>query len=133
MAEFTPILNFHKVLGAERGGNMLVVSPKGSTFGFRADDLQTEYNRIHHLFDQTDLDYLIIDCSLTDYVDSALVGVFIGLSKKVTIAGGRTILCGLTERVEGILRNMQLLERPAFEHLWSHELTRDDAVASLAE
>lgn len=132
MAEFTPILKFHKVLGAERGGNMLAVSPKGNAFGFRAADLQTEYNRVLHLFDEPDLEFLIIDCSQTDYIDSALVGVFIGLSKKVTIVGGRTVLCGLTERVEGILRNMQLLEGPAFEHLWSLESTRDDAVASLA-
>ena len=131
MPEFEQILKFQKVLGVERGGSVLVISPKGSAFGCRVDDLQTEYNRVHHLFDEPDLEHLIIDCSQTDYIDSALVGVFIGLSKKVTLAGGRTVLCGLSERVEEILRNMQLLEGAAFTHLWAHEITRDEAVASL--
>ncbi len=50
----------------------------------------------------------VIDLSCVDYLDSAGVGVLVGLFKNARLRGGRARFCGLTPGVRSVLEILQL-------------------------
>ncbi len=132
MADFITVLDDHIILKAQHSDDVLVVIPEGDIFGFRYNDLQTEYNRVYPLFDQLNLKNLILDLGQIDFIDSSLIGICISLSKKSRLCGGKSYLCNLSERVREILRSQQLIENDRFEELWKQTTTREEALAAIA-
>jgi len=51
---------------------------------------------------------VVIDLSCVDYLDSAGVGVLVGLFKNARLRGGRARFCGLTPGVRSVLEIIQL-------------------------
>jgi len=51
---------------------------------------------------------VVIDLSCVEYLDSAGVGVLVGLFKNARLRGGRARFCGLTPGVRSVLEIIQL-------------------------
>lgn len=51
---------------------------------------------------------VIVDLTGVDFVDSAGVGVLVGLFKNARLLGGRARFCGLTQGVRSVLELIQL-------------------------
>jgi anti-sigma B factor antagonist len=55
-----------------------------------------------------DASEVVLDLSGVDFVDSAGVGVLVGLFKNARLRGGRVRFCGLTPGVRSVLEIIQL-------------------------
>ena len=126
-----PVLEFHQVLKVEQGEETILVTPQGEAFGYRYNDIQTEYNRIYQLFEQPSIKNLIVDFQQVEFIDSTFIGVCISLAKKAKLSKGQSRLCGINDTVRELLKKSQLIENDRFDFLWSACPTREDAIAEL--
>ena len=67
----------------------------------------------------------VIDLSQVDYVGSALLGLLVNLRQRVKTAGGRLVLCGLSDQVNKALQTCSL------HNLFTIAPARKDAVAKV--
>ena len=90
-------------------------------------DFRHDYNTIcRHIMD-ADVPLVILDLEQTTFFGSLFVGTMLKLSIRIRAAGGRMVICGLSEQLMQLMQQLLLLERHAGEGICLQH------VASLAE
>lgn len=90
--------------------NTLLVTVNGPFMEFRDNDVRNAYNEAYRLLCQPDARHLLVDFSRLTYFGSTLVGILIRLARRVGQNGGQTVLCGMTDPMQEMLRALMLLE-----------------------
>jgi anti-sigma B factor antagonist len=67
------------------------------------DDTRTVFNLLHRLVEVMSRKKLVVNLAQVDYVASLAVAKIVMLNRKVQSAGGKLVLCELTDRVRNIL------------------------------
>jgi hypothetical protein len=91
----------------------------------RDGDMRDAYNEAYRLFVTGSACHLMFDLSNLSYFDSTFVGIMIRLAKK---ASGETVLCHLSDGIQGILKQLMLLENPKTDFFWKQMETRESAI-----
>lgn len=94
-------MNVHIV----REGNVVRLSVSGCDAIDSANAAVVKSEALRLLGDAPDV---VVDLSGVDFLDSAGVGVLVGLFKNARLRGGRARFCGLTPGVRSVLQIIQL-------------------------
>jgi len=116
-----------EVFRVEQEGNVMFVIPQGSEHSFRYQTVHLEYNAIYRLLDAPDVKHLVVDFGSVDYLGSVMIGVIIRLSRKVSDAGGKVVLCACSPQMQEVLESQNL------HKLWPLYPTREEALQALPE
>lgn len=97
-------------------------------------DFRHDYNTIcRHIVD-ADVPQVILDLEQTTFFGSLFVGTMLKLSMRVRAAGGRMVICGLSEQLMQLMQQLLLLERHAGESsCLQHVACLEAAEQALAE
>lgn len=115
----------------ETQGNVLILTPRGSMMEYRDAELRNAYNEAYRRLMAPEIDHMMIDFSAMDYFGSTFVGMLIRLARKVRSDGGEAALCHLSESMEGMMKQLMLLENQKTDCYWIAFDTRDAALAQL--
>jgi anti-anti-sigma factor len=64
----------------------------------------------------------VLDLTLIHYAGSSLLGLMVNVRQRIKLAGGRLVLCGMSERL------MQIFQTCSLERLFDIRRDRDEAV-----
>ena len=70
---------------------------------------------------------LVVDLQGLDYIGSEVIGVVIGLARRVTDRGGKAALCRASANVREVMQTMGLLR------LWPHFESRNEAMNEVSK
>jgi len=90
---------------AVREGTVVRLSVSGCDAIDSANAAEVKTEAIRLLGDASDV---VVDLSGVDFLDSAGVGVLVGLFKQARLRGGRARFCGLTPGVRSVLELIRL-------------------------
>jgi anti-anti-sigma factor len=105
----------------------LIVLPIIDGCSFRYQQLQTEANSLRRKFELQEYHHLLLDLAHLHYFGSELIGVLISLARKVTDSGGRAAMCGASDKMMEVLKNMSL------HKLWPYFKTREEALRAFEQ
>ncbi|MCR9200272.1 MAG: STAS domain-containing protein [Planctomycetaceae bacterium] len=97
-------------------------------------DFRHDYNTICRHIMEVGAPQMILDLEQTTFFGSLFVGTMLKLSMRIRAAGGRMVICGLSEQLMQLMRQLLLLERHAGEgSCLQHAACLTDAERALTE
>lgn len=78
-------------------------------------DFRHDYNAVCRHIMEAQPPRVILDLQQTTFFGSLFVGTMLKLSMQIRAAGGRMVLCGLSEQLMQLMQQLLLLERHAGE------------------
>jgi anti-anti-sigma factor len=111
--------------------DILIVTPTRDLASCRDSDMRDAYNEAYRLVVTGSTCHLVFDFSNLSYFGSTFVGIMVRLAKKVRSANGETVLCHLSDEIQGILKQLMLLENPKIDFFWKQMETRETTVTWL--
>lgn len=95
-------------------------------------DFRNDYNEICRRLMEVDRKCLVLDLSETKYFSSLFIGIVVKLSVTIRNQGGHLALCGLSDQLKDLMKQLLLLERQTDSVRRLHNFaTRPEAIASL--
>ena len=92
-------------------------------------EFRNDYNNLCRRIMASAAPEVILDLTQTTFFGSLFVGIMLKLSVRVRTAGGQLIICGLSEPLNQLLRQLLLLEKEVGEgQRLMHAATLDEAI-----
>lgn len=116
----------------EEDGEILIACFAGeiSTHGY--SEFRNDYNEICRQLNQMAIKRLIIDLTETKYFGSLFIGMIVKLSITIRHQQGHLALCGLSDQLEQLMKQLLLLERTSdAANRLQHFATRAEALSAL--
>ncbi|MDA0590809.1 MAG: STAS domain-containing protein [Planctomycetota bacterium] len=105
----------------------LVEDPTESRYSSK----QHEYNRLYKMLDEDDVKHLLLDLHRCRILDSVTIGMLVSLTTRCRNNGGESVLCGVSDDVNGMLARLMLLQPDSKRAMWQTCATREEAVTVL--
>lgn len=106
----------------------LIEDPTGANYGSK----QHEYNRLYRMLDDVDITHLLLDLHRCRILDSVTIGMLVSLTDRCRSNGGDSVMCSVSEDVNGMLARLMLLQPDSKRAMWQTYATRDEAVDALS-
>jgi anti-sigma B factor antagonist len=94
-------------LEVEQIGEVAVVSLTSRKL-LSEESIQAVGEELSHLVDQSDRKKLLLNFSKIEHMSSAMLGMLIRLHKKVLMAGGKLVLCGIDPQIREVFEITKL-------------------------
>lgn len=105
----------------------LVEDPTGANYRSK----QHEYNRLYLMLDDEDVTHLLLDLHRCEILDSVTIGMLVSLTSRCRSNGGESVMCGVSENVNGMLARLMLLQPDSKRAMWQTLATLEEATAVL--
>lgn len=131
MSDLSPSRGDEPVFGQHRQDGILtltlVVDPTESKYSSK----QHEYNRLYKMLDEDDVKHLLLDLHRCRILDSVTIGMLVSLTTRCRNNGGESVLCGVSDDVNGMLARLMLLQPDNKRAMWQTYVTREEAASVL--
>lgn len=112
------------VFTTELVGQVLVVTPKGDSTGFRYNDIHSETNAVITSIDRQKAQHLVINFQSVEIVGSIMISAIIKLARKITSKKGNAAFCCTSDTMQEVMQSMNLTR------LWPCFETQEEAIKS---
>lgn len=114
--------------------NCLVAAFRGEISTNCYTDFRNDYNEICRQLNLSDDKRVILDLTETQYFGSLFIGMIVKMSVTIRHQKGRMALCGLSDQLKELMKQLLLLERQSDSaSSLLHLPTRAEAIAKLNE
>lgn len=112
------------VFSIESIGDVLVVSPQGTSQAFRYNDIHRETNALNDRMRRDGCEHLIIDFSNVEILCSIMINAIIRIARQHQSQKGTAAFCEASPTMCDVIQSMNLTR------LWPYYQSRQDAIAS---
>lgn len=112
------------VFAVEAIGDVLVITPQGTSQSFRYNDIHRESNSLIDRLRREKAQHLVFDFSGVEILCSIMINAIIRIARQHDIQKGTSAFCSASPSMRDVIQNMNLTR------LWPYFETRDEAVQS---
>ena len=83
------------------------------------------------LDDDDDITHLLLDLHRCRILDSITIGMLVSLTSRCRDNGGQSVMCGVSDDVNGMLARLMLLQPDSKRAMWETYAPHEEAEAAL--